>query len=155
MKRSKNWFIFCQTLIACFTIIASCSEQKSLASSFQNLGFESAEIGMPVNFMLPASDAMPGWATNNYAAGYVIYGTIALDSVCISIHDGHSGYPGDFNPLQGNYSIALQDGLSHGTLTNAYISQHRRCSKQCEIVRYSSPTYRRTSTNCRCRSMAR
>ena len=96
---------------------------ETRAAAFQNLGFESAVIGTPVNYELPASQALPHWTSNNYynsQAGYqtVVYDTIALSSVCVSIHDGRSGNVGDFNPLQGSYSVMLQDGSSQsGDLT--------------------------------------
>ena len=97
------------------SVAATAAETR--AAAFQNLGFESAVINPPLidGWLVPASQALPNWTSDNwynYQAGYetVGYDTIAISSRCISVHDGTSGNVGDFNPLQGKYSVMLQDG---------------------------------------------
>ena len=95
-------------------------------NAFQDLSFESANIGQsPPGGVIPTLEAMPGWTTNNFDAGYVAYDDLAVGSLCISIHDGKGGsVPWDFNPLQGSYSVMLQDGsATWGNTWNASISQ--------------------------------
>jgi hypothetical protein len=113
-------------------ILAFSCPTHALAGLFQNLDFEEGNFAPPTSgFLVPASDALPYWTCNNYVSGYVLYDVMTLDSCSISIHDGHGidiGYPRDFNPLQGRYSIMLQDGVGPPNgqpfdLTNAYISQ--------------------------------
>jgi hypothetical protein len=95
------------------------------ADSFHNLDFEWAVIGTPVYYELPASEALPYWTNNNGHAGYVVYDTLALDSNCISIHDGYGGVPRDFNPLQGQYTVMLQTSSEYTSppFIKAWISQ--------------------------------
>ena len=85
-----------------------------MAAPFQNLDFESAVIGTPVNYQLPASQALPYWTIETYHPGYVLYDTVAVGSTAISVQDGLSPYqPGGspfMYPLEGNFSIMLQDG---------------------------------------------
>jgi hypothetical protein len=114
-----------QTL--CAAIVVCGISVDARAAPFQNLDFESAVVGTLVNgWELPASQALPFWNNNNWDPGYVGYGTIALDSVCVSIHDGRSGLLGDFNPIQRNYTALLQGGFNpanSGQFSLAYISQ--------------------------------
>jgi len=124
MQGTQTLAVFCRTLIVFIAIAVSCGPQKVLGTSFHNLDFESAVIGsVPLYSQLPASQATPYWANNT---GYLPYDTIALDAPCVSIHDGHgSANLGDFNPLQGLYSVMLQDGLTGDghTPISTWISQ--------------------------------
>ena len=96
---------------------------QAAADSFRNLNFEWAVIGTPVDFQLPASEALPYWTNNNCYPGYVAYDTVALGSQAISIHDGLDPYDTGFvmyRPIQGRYSIILQNSYWG---THAWISQ--------------------------------
>jgi hypothetical protein len=90
------------------------------AEPFDNLDFESAVIGTPVLFQLPAAEALPCWDNDHYQAGYVIYDTIATGSTAISVHDSRSTL---MRPLQGLFSVTLQSGALHGSFQDAWISQ--------------------------------
>ena len=74
-----------------------------------------------------ASQALPYWTTDNYWPGYVVYDTLSLGSVAVSIQDG-LGRNGTkpMSPLQGQYSVFLQAGAG-GPLADqpasAFISQ--------------------------------
>ena len=124
MKGWHNGSMRLLVTMVCVVVFVCVGMDNARAEAFRNLDFESAVIGTPVNYEVPASQALPSWTCNSWDPGYVAYGTIALDAPCISIHDGHSGYLGDFNPLQGQYSIMLQDGAdAFGHTFDAWISQ--------------------------------
>jgi len=104
---------------------------QASAAAFQNLDFESAVVGTaaPIT-LLPASQALPGWTSNNWDSGQVLYDGTAFDSVCTSLHDGRGiGQPQpsrDFHPLQGAYSLMLQDGETAENVNvavDAYVCQ--------------------------------
>jgi hypothetical protein len=107
-------------MIVCGAVLVYGGIRAASAAPFQNLGFESAIIGTPVDFQLPASQALPYWANNNYHPGYVGYDDVALAAVAVTINDNLSPYS---KPLQGNYSIFLQDGTDGTSLFDAYIAQ--------------------------------
>jgi hypothetical protein len=111
-----------QVFIISVVVFISFGIKAVRGDSFQNLGFESAVIGTPVYFRLPASEALPGWTIQlgGTVSNFVVYDTIALDSPCVSIQD-KSGY---IKPLTGNYSVILQDGADPwGNTYTASISQ--------------------------------
>jgi hypothetical protein len=95
---------------------------QALAAPFQNLDFESAVIGTPVGPLVPASQALPYWTSGNYNPGYVLYDTMSAGSVAVSLHDYSSTF---ILPLQGQYSVMLQNGLGGptGSPEDAWISQ--------------------------------
>jgi hypothetical protein len=108
--------IVCAVALVCF------GAAEAPATAFQNLGFESAVIGVPQNHQLPASQATPFW-TNNL--GDVWYDGVTLAGAAVSIQDSFSPV---IKPLAGNYSVMLQDGVGPPNgqpydLTSAYISQ--------------------------------
>ena len=89
-----------------------------LASPFENLNFEDAVIGTPVDNQLPSSEALPSWSNGNYNPGYVLYDQSARTSVAVGVNDGLS--PNEIvQPFEGKYSVALLDDQS----TGAWISQ--------------------------------
>jgi hypothetical protein len=116
-----------------------------LSSSFHNLDFESAVINGEPYSSQPASQALPGWTISS-PNGYVLYDSITLDSSCISLHDGLGSIGwGDFFPLQGHYSIMLQDGGSDfGSppyyLADAYIAQTGDVPSNARSILFSSDT---------------
>jgi hypothetical protein len=98
------------------------------AEPFQNLDFESAfKSSSPPSppAAVLASLALPGWTSNNYKTGYVIYDNMTLDSVGVSIHDDRYQGIGDFQPLDGTYTLMLQTSTQWTSPPNepAYISQ--------------------------------
>jgi hypothetical protein len=99
---------------------------QALATLFRNLDFESAIIGTPTFNEVLASQSLPYWTNNNWHSGYLLYDDLALDSVCVSIHDGrHIPQWYDFNPLQGSYSLMLQTSSQWASppYAKAWISQ--------------------------------
>jgi hypothetical protein len=96
--------------------------------TFQNLDFEMAQIvpledGSP-RFYVMASKALPGW-TAYFGSGpsyFIFHNTISAGSQMVSIHDSLSP---DFQPLQGNYSVAIQHATP-GIPTSAAIGQTGR-----------------------------
>ncbi len=114
-------------LIACVgaVVIAFSCQAQAPAAPFQNLDFESAVIGTPVNFELPASQALPDWTNDHFHTGYVAYDTVAVGSVAISVQDSRTPYGSGpyLYPLQGQYSVMLQNGYGAGGIQDAWISQ--------------------------------
>ncbi len=109
-------------VVSFIAVLGPCWPAVVHGGAFGDLDFESASAPHPLLTEESASQGLPCWAVNNFHPGTVTYGTIALDAYCVSIHDGHSGYLGDFNPLDGNYSVMLQtENPSPHTL--AWISQ--------------------------------
>jgi hypothetical protein len=104
-----------------FAIVFIGGYRNVKAIDFRNLDIESADIGnSPFGEML-AAQALPYWSNNNFKTGFVLYDTPAISSVAISIHDKMSM---SIKPLQGNYSVLLQDGDNEQLgISNAFISQ--------------------------------
>ncbi len=115
------------TALAFCVAAYACAGVPAAADPFQNLDFESALIGKPVNFQLPTSQALPYWTAQSAYPGKVVYDTIALDAAQVSIQDGltpYSGYQRIMYPLSGFYSVLLQSGHDYlGTPTTSWISQ--------------------------------
>jgi hypothetical protein len=133
-----------QAAIILATVVVSLAHDAVVASDFQNFDFETNSLPPPPGtFLVPSSIGLPYWDNNNYLPGYVAYGTIALDSVCISVHDGHSGYAGDFNPLQGYYSILLQHSsqVAVPPLENAWISQTGDIPPEATSLTFTTEAY--------------
>ena len=63
--------------------------------------------------------------------------TRSLDSVCTSIHDRNSPI---LKPLQGSYSVLLQDGLYEGRLTNVLILQNDWVPSNARSLMFSTDT---------------
>ncbi len=118
---------------------------KAAAGPFQNLDFESAVIGVPVNYELPATQAMPGWTTNNFDSGYIGYDALPLDSVGVSIMDALAPYPGwprIMYPLQGSYSAWLHNGSGpDGVEVQAWISQTGDIPSTANSLRFTTEQY--------------
>jgi hypothetical protein len=123
-------------LMTCAAIFISSEVETACADSFYNLGFEDAVIGTPVDFRLPASDALPDW--NCYGSPNVFYDTLAISSAYVSIHDSLSPI---IKPLMGRYSIILQDGCG-GTLpltgASAWISQTGDIPEDAKSLKFRS-----------------
>jgi hypothetical protein len=134
--------LLCAIVLA--AAIASCGPDAAIGAAFRNLDFESAVVGTPVYGERLASQAVPGWTTNNYDPGYVLYDTMALDSVCVSIHDGKSGSFGDLNPLDGRYSLLLQRSSLYAVPPNedAWIAQTGNIPNDATCLMFS------TESNC-------
>ena len=99
---------------------------QALASPFQNLNFEDAVIGTPVDRQLPASEALPYWDNNNYVPGHVfydygpsLYGLGAIAAVTVADRFPHTN---SIFALEGQYSIMLTTGAG-APPTDAWISQ--------------------------------
>ncbi len=88
--------------------------------TFQDLDFEEANIvpivGSPLYpYVVTVADALPGWAVNYGTAQQtqILYNDEALGSTAVTLYA--SGYPGFYTlPLQGNYSVLLQEGTYVG-----------------------------------------
>jgi hypothetical protein len=121
-----------------------CCEVGNLyGEPFQNLGFESATITSPGTVgSRPTSDALPYWTTS--LGDQVAYDWTAMDSAAISVHDGlnYWGVWNDPNPLQGQYSISLQDGLEDDPRTpvGTWISQTGDIPSTARSLRFLSDT---------------
>ena len=97
----------------------------AMGLTFQNLDFESAVIGTPTNFELPASQAIPGWASNGFDGANVAYDTVSTGGTVVSIQDGRTPYglPAYMQPIQGSYSALLQYDPSAPRPKPAWIAQ--------------------------------
>jgi hypothetical protein len=115
-------FAHFRTTIALLAGVASCAPGVAVGASFENLSFESAVIGTPVNYELPTSQAMPGWVTNNWHEGYIGYDTLSTGATAVSIQDGLApyGHAPYMYPIQGSYSVLLQTSYEGD---DAWISQ--------------------------------
>lgn len=104
---------------------------------FHNLGFEEAGVASPGGTWVDASQAFPGWVIPAYCLSG--FRTGALDSTCISLHDGQPAPGWHINPIEGNYSILLQSGEnSDGTYPNASISQVGKVPEHTRSLLFSS-----------------
>lgn len=86
---------------------------QGAVAEFLNLDFEDAIISGPSpQFDLTASQVVPFWNAPDFEHFYqhFAYDTIALDAPCISVHDVLDEL--GFRPLQGNYSITMQNGMA-------------------------------------------
>ena len=131
MRTFKGQPFHCPAVCAVIMIVALSCHARALAAPFRNLDFESAVIGVPVGFQLPASQALPDWTTDSFdaASGYTTYDMETAGSTAVSVQDGLTPYPPPggnpvMYPLQGRYSIMLQNGTLDGfSPQNAWISQ--------------------------------
>ena len=123
MKTPTNRSL-CVLAYAGVAVFAFFGAVQAFASPFQNLDFEDAVIGAPVDNQLPAAEALPNWDNNNGNPGYVQYdySTNMSSSPAIEIADGLPSIYDNLRPLQGNYSIVLSGGFGLSP-TNAWISQ--------------------------------
>ena len=103
------------TLLLAVVLMAS---NLHAQGAFQNLDFEQANIvTIPGTFPIyaVASNAIPGWTAyiGDNPTDVLFYDSLSIGSPNVSIHDSAS-MPGgsSLQPLQGNYSIGLQEGLS-------------------------------------------
>jgi len=114
-------------VLFCAAALALGWSARAVAEPFQNLDFELANISQPPTSDVSATDALPYWTCyGNYLPRVVLYDSETLDAPSISIHDGRSKYPGDFYPMEGRYSVMLQDGAGSGPTDpplSVYISQ--------------------------------
>jgi hypothetical protein len=120
-----GWFPRFRTAISVMVAVALCGPGEVLGTAFQNLDFESAIIGTPVNHELPASQAVPNWTTSHWHSGYVCYDDLSVGSTVVSLQDGLNPYHWGsvwMNPLQGSCSVLLQSGYN-GPPEDAWISQ--------------------------------
>jgi hypothetical protein len=94
----KHTFAICTVMLI--------GSQCGFAQGFVNLDFESANIppGTPINSMIPATNAFPGWS----ATAPVGYDFLSIGGAIISIVDANVG--SEFAPLQGQYSAMLFGG---------------------------------------------
>jgi hypothetical protein len=92
-------------VIICSVFLSTCGTEDAMAAPFQDLGFESVVTGTTsVGWPVP----VPNWTSN---IGEILYDSMALDSVWVSVHDGLSSFYGpNFQPIQGRYTVMLQDG---------------------------------------------
>jgi hypothetical protein len=102
-------------LVVAIAGIACLEGESALAQgTFQNLDFEQASIvplpGDNLGIFIVASDALPHWVVygGSSPVGYVIYNTVSLGTPIVSLHDSASTI---IQPLEGNYSAALQAGV--------------------------------------------
>ncbi len=105
-------FPFYPLAIIVAVAVALCGPEAAVGAPFHNLGFESAVIGTPVNFELPASQALPYWTASYGNPGYVLYDTVSTGVPAVSIQDGLTPYglPLIMEPIQGSYSVFIQAG---------------------------------------------
>ncbi len=123
-----RWSLWLAAVAALVAVRGPVEPRCAFGAPFQNLGFEEAVVGTPSNFQLPASDALPGWTTNNFDSGCVGYDALPLDSVGVCLMDALTPYPGwprIMYPLQGSYSVWLRKGLGPEgpDMVEAWISQ--------------------------------
>jgi hypothetical protein len=122
MKHAPHDTAGFRVAIAFVVTFSLCAVRTGTATPFQNLDFESAVIGTPVNGRLPASQALPYWMVFPGMNGTVWYDDIALDNPSVSLHDRLDTL--GMKPLQGNYSVAIKDGWGMSPdLYDAWISQ--------------------------------
>ena len=125
-RSSRSWFAL-RAVLACASIIALGNVATSIADEFQNLDFDLAFQSTPVpraSTLVADSAGLPWWTNNDVYAGYVAYDTMSLGSVAVSIHDGLHIASGDFYPLEGRYSVMLQNGAHDvGQSGTAFIAQ--------------------------------
>jgi hypothetical protein len=107
-----------QAKLVCVAILICGVTGEAQATPFKNLDFEWAVVGTPVEGELPASEALPYWANDNWDAGKVVYDDVSLGAVMVSVHDAKSRF---MKPLGGAYSVLLQDSTSKSRI--AWISQ--------------------------------
>jgi hypothetical protein len=67
--RLSRIIIMCAGIV----VVALSCVLPALGAPFQNLDFESAVIGTPVHYELPASEALPYWSNDHFHARYVAY----------------------------------------------------------------------------------
>jgi hypothetical protein len=82
--------------------------KDTLATPFQNLDFESANITHAPPYSFPISQALPHWSAVVCGTTWnsIWYDNMALDGAGVSIHDGLGAIGPD--PLWGQYSVLLQ-----------------------------------------------
>jgi hypothetical protein len=132
MSNRKYALFWLSILICSGTAFLHIVVSDAHAASFKNLGFEDAVIGSPP----VASQALPFWTLST--GNYVVFNNIALDSAWVSIHDTDSVF---VKPLQGNYSIVLQDGLiAAQTLGSASIWQAGDIPNDAKSLMFKSNT---------------
>jgi hypothetical protein len=97
------------------------------SQSFTNLDFEHPILPLsPVNFEVPAANAIPGWTA--YLGGNPLssigYDTVSLGGAAVFLQDTTNNV-GGLAPLQGLYSVLLE-GSTASTPTAASIGQSGR-----------------------------
>jgi hypothetical protein len=95
--------------------------QSGRSQGFINLAFEHPVLPLnPVNGLVPASNAIPGWTAYAYGSpiGQVFYNDVSIGAAAVSLQG-----PGSLLPvIQGNYTVYLQ-GSTGGMLGSAAIGQ--------------------------------
>jgi hypothetical protein len=135
-------------LILCFNFL--CSVAPGLAQgTFQNLGFEQANL-VPVSAnAVQFAPAFPGWSgfIGGVQASGALYNNLTLDTAAISILD--HGWPNPFGGpgglIQGNFTALLIAGLS-STLpgaqpVNVTLAQTGRVPVNTESLEFRAYTY--------------
>jgi hypothetical protein len=146
MKSSPIASVLCPKYWAFCLILFLCGGSIASAAAFQNLDFELADVSNPHPNGLLISQALPGCTAITCYPGYIGYNYMALDSVYVSIHDGlQVGHTLSFYPLQGRYSIMLQDGFNGqddqgATVGSASISQIGDIPTDSKSLMFSSDT---------------
>lgn len=109
-------------------------QTSSAQGTFVNLGFESPIAPLnPVNGLVPASNAVPGWVVYTYGfqAQTVAYNALSLGAAEVSLQGPGSPVP----PIQGNYTVVLQ-GSSGGPDGQASIAQTGQIPENAESLMF-------------------
>ena len=89
--------------------------------TFANLDFENPITPLvPVNFQVPTTNGIPGWAAYTYggSSSFIVYNTLSLGAAAVSLQG-----PGSHELIiQGNYTVYLQ-GSSAGSPGSAAVGQ--------------------------------
>lgn len=99
------------------TLILGSYGSVASPQGFINLDFESPILPLiPVNFMVPTANAIPGWSvfyssTGTNQATQIVYNTVNLGAAGVSLQG-----PGSLEPvLQGQYTVLLQPSYPGGS----------------------------------------
>jgi len=106
-----------ERLLILWLAIVSAGFIAQAQGTFQNLGFESANVSGYPPGGIPATNAIPGWTAylGQFQSTQMLYNTVSLGSPAISIHDAASSYL----PILGNYSVILQSTPGGPSLTSS------------------------------------